>query len=64
MISRVGIEPFLEPESGSSFGSYNILKEEFISLEYALPGTEINQINVVSGLLMMKLLIIAYLAIL
>ncbi|NMC41943.1 MAG: HAMP domain-containing histidine kinase [Bacteroidales bacterium] len=51
MISRVGIEPFLEPESGSSFGSYNILKEEFISLEYALPGTEINQINVVSRLI-------------
>lgn len=46
MISRVGIEPFLEPEADSSFGSYNILKEEFTSLEYAAPGTEINQINV------------------
>jgi signal transduction histidine kinase len=33
LISRVGIEPFMASDNGNVFGSYNILKEEFISLE-------------------------------
>lgn len=34
LISSVGIEPFIAtPDSSDVFGSYNILKEEFISLE-------------------------------
>jgi len=33
LISRVGIEPFIESDSIDAFGSFNILKEEFISLE-------------------------------
>jgi signal transduction histidine kinase len=33
LISKAGIEPFITPETSTGFGSYNILKEEFISLE-------------------------------
>lgn len=33
MIAEVGINPFLYSDSINAFGSYNILKEEFISLE-------------------------------
>jgi signal transduction histidine kinase len=33
LISRIGIEPFMASDSGNVFGSYNILKEEFVSLE-------------------------------
>jgi signal transduction histidine kinase len=33
LISKVGIEPFITSDTGNDFGSYNILKEEFISLE-------------------------------
>ena len=33
LISKVGIEPFITSDTGNVFGSYNILKEEFISLE-------------------------------
>jgi signal transduction histidine kinase len=33
LISKAGIEPFITPEAETGFGSYNILKEEFISLE-------------------------------
>jgi signal transduction histidine kinase len=33
LISSAGIEPFITPETENGFGSYNILKEEFISLE-------------------------------
>jgi signal transduction histidine kinase len=33
LISKVGIEPFITSDNGNVFGSYNILKEEFISLE-------------------------------
>jgi len=32
-ISEIGIEPFMISDSSDAFGSYNILKEEFISLE-------------------------------
>jgi signal transduction histidine kinase len=33
LISEVGIEPFVTDDTLTGFGSYNILKEEFISLE-------------------------------
>lgn len=33
LISEAGIEPFINSESPNAFGSFNILKEEFISLE-------------------------------
>ncbi len=33
LISEVGIEPFVTDDTPGGFGSYNILKEEFISLE-------------------------------
>jgi len=33
IISNVGIEPFITSDTVGGFGSYNILKEEFISLE-------------------------------
>lgn len=33
LIAEVGIEPFMTSGSNDGFGSYNILKEEFISLE-------------------------------
>jgi hypothetical protein len=33
MISEIGIEPFVESDSTGVFGSFDILKEEFISLE-------------------------------
>jgi signal transduction histidine kinase len=33
LISEMGIEPFITAETVAGFGSYNILKEEFISLE-------------------------------
>ena len=33
LISEIGIDPFITLESENEFGSYNILKEEFISLE-------------------------------
>jgi len=33
LISQIGIEPFITGDTATVFGSYNILKEEFISLE-------------------------------
>jgi len=33
LISQIGLEPFITSETEPGFGSYNILKEEFISLE-------------------------------
>ena len=33
LISNIGIEPFITSDSANAFGSYNILKDEFISLE-------------------------------
>lgn len=35
LISEIGLEPFITSETEPGFGSYNILKEEFISLERA-----------------------------
>ncbi len=33
LIAQIGIEPFITSDTSTVFGSYNILKEEFISLE-------------------------------
>jgi signal transduction histidine kinase len=33
IISRIGIEPFITGDTSTVFGSYNILKEEYVSLE-------------------------------
>jgi signal transduction histidine kinase len=48
LISRVGIEPFMaSTDSSNVFGSYNILKEEFVSLERADTGvSDVNYIDV------------------
>ncbi len=46
LIAEIGIEPFITPESEKEFGSYNILKEEFISLEKTEPTEEWNFIEV------------------
>ncbi|HSI89728.1 MAG TPA: HAMP domain-containing sensor histidine kinase, partial [Adhaeribacter sp.] len=40
IVNRVGIERLLEPEKDSSFASYNLLKDEFISLEAIDPEPE------------------------
>ncbi len=46
LISEVGIEPFINIESATAFGSYNILREEYISLEKADDDEEWNFIDV------------------
>jgi signal transduction histidine kinase len=46
LISRVGIEPFVSSDSGNVFGSYNILKEEFVSLERIDLKEDVNYIDV------------------
>ena len=46
LISEVGIEPFINIDNATSFGSYNILKEEYISLEKADDEEEWNYIDV------------------
>ncbi len=46
LISQIGIEPFIASDSGDVFGSYNILKEEFISLERADLKEDVNYIDV------------------
>lgn len=51
LISRYGIEPFINPDSSISFGSYNILKEEFISLEKTDIPDELNEIDISSRVL-------------
>ena len=45
-ISDIGIEPFIESDSSDAFGSYNILKEEFISLERIDNVEDLNYIDV------------------
>jgi len=45
MISQIGIEPFIASDSSSAFGSYNILREEFISIERTASNNEINEIE-------------------
>lgn len=46
LISEVGIGPFITTDSAGGFGSYNILKEEYISLERADSAEEWNFIDV------------------
>jgi signal transduction histidine kinase len=46
LISKVGIEPFINLENQNSFGSFNILKEEFISLEKYDKDEDVNFIEV------------------
>lgn len=45
-IEEYGIEPFIEADSEYAFGSYNILKEEFISIERIEMDEEVNTIEV------------------
>jgi signal transduction histidine kinase len=49
LISDIGIEPFIT--SDSSFGSFNILKEEYISIEKAGGDEELNYIEESSRLI-------------
>jgi signal transduction histidine kinase len=51
LIGRVGIEPFLTSDTSSTFGSYNILKEEFISLERIDTTADLNYIDVSNRLI-------------
>lgn len=51
LISDIGIEPFITSDSLGNFGNYNILKEEFISLEKIKPGDDINYIEVTSRII-------------
>ena len=46
LIEKIGIEPFINSDTSVAFGSYNILKEEFISLERSDVEGELNQIEV------------------
>jgi signal transduction histidine kinase len=46
LIEKIGIEPFIISDTTDAFGSYNILKEEFISLERTSTEEELNQIDV------------------
>jgi len=46
LIGRIGIEPFISSDTTVAFGSYNILKEEFISLEKTNLKEELNDIEV------------------
>ncbi len=46
LIEDIGIEPFISSDSPDAFGSYNILKEEFISLELADAESDLNFIDV------------------
>ncbi len=46
LISEVGIGPFIVSDTAGGFGSYNILKEEYISLERDPSGEEWNFIEV------------------
>jgi signal transduction histidine kinase len=46
LIEKIGIEPFINSDTTDAFGSYNILKEEFISLERTSTEIELNQIDV------------------
>lgn len=46
LVSYVGIEPFITSDTADAFGSYNILKEEFISLEKLDSAEILNYIEV------------------
>lgn len=51
LISKIGIEPFMTSDSANVFGSYNILKEEFISLEKIRLEEDANYIEVSNRLI-------------
>ena len=51
LISQIGIEPFINSGTSDTFGSYNILKEEFISLERTDIEEELNYIDVTDRLI-------------
>jgi signal transduction histidine kinase len=51
LISKVGIEPFMTSDTGNVFGSYNILKEEFISLERIDLEEDVNYLEVTPRLI-------------
>ena len=51
LISEIGIEPFITSDSADAFGSFNILKEEFVSLEKTSLTEDVNQIEVASRLI-------------
>ncbi len=51
LISEVGIEPFITSDTTETFGSYNILKEEFISLERIFVDEDLNFIEVTPRLI-------------
>jgi len=46
LISQIGIEPFISGDTLNAFDSYNILKEEFISLEKADTKEDWNYIEI------------------
>jgi len=51
LIGRIGIDPFMTSDTTGTFGSYNILKEEFISLEKVLIPDDLNYIEVTNRLI-------------
>jgi signal transduction histidine kinase len=51
LISNIGIEPFITSDSSDAFGSYNILKDEFISLERTNLDEDLNFIEVTPRLI-------------
>lgn len=51
LIEKVGIEPFITSDSSNVFGSYNILKEEFVSLEKTDLQEDENYIDVTPRLI-------------
>jgi signal transduction histidine kinase len=51
LISEVGIEPFITADTVNGFGSYNILKEEFINLEKVDLAEDWNFIEVTQRLI-------------
>jgi signal transduction histidine kinase len=51
LISKIGIEPFMTSDTAGAFGSYNILKEEFISLERIDIKVDLNYIEITNRLI-------------
>lgn len=51
LVSEIGIEPFIISDSSDAFGSYNILKEEFISLEKVTLSEDWNFIEVTTRMI-------------
>lgn len=51
IIEDIGIEPFINADSSDTFGSYNILKEEFVSIERVSLQEDMNFIEVTTRLI-------------